>query len=450
MIELTFSEAAAACSGILVNGSEIAGRSIAGVVIDSRERLPDSLFVALHGARADGHQFIGAAMHNGAVCAISEVDVPFPHIRVPSSLTAMQMLAAYIRQKSGIPVIAVVGSVGKTSTRQMLSCVLSQKYNILSTEGNLNNEYGLPQTLFRLEREHELAVLELGISHFGEMDRLGAIAQPDLAVYTNIGNMHLENLGNRDGVLRAKTELIRHVRPGGMLFFNGDDDKLRSYASPIPVTCFGMDESYPIHPESIRQFGLERTEFTLCFPNAALPVVLPAVGTHMVQNAVAAANVGLYFGLNPELIVAGIEAYSPVGHRGRVISAGGFTIVDDCYNAGPDSMRASIAALPRAGRRLALLGDMLELGADEKRLHYELGRFCAASGLDMLFTIGSLAVETALGAMEYGLKETYTLDPDEASAFILPRLRCGDVLLIKASRGMHFERFINEILEGLK
>ena len=450
MLELTIGEAAIACGGLLCANRDVLFKRIGSITIDSRKVLPDSLFIALHGEHIDGHRFIPAAMNSGAACVMSEVSVSYPHIRVRNTRIAMQKLAAYMRVKSGIPVLAVVGSVGKTSTRRMLSCVLGEKYNLLSTEGNFNNEYGLPQTLFRLEDTNDFAVLELGISNFGEMDRLGEIAKPNYALYTNIGNMHLENLGDRDGVLKAKTELIPHIAKDGMLFFNGEDDKLRSFVSPVPVTYFGMDGSYPVYPSSIEQSGLNCTNFDLHFPDAVLPVSLPALGIHMVRNAVAAATVGLHLGLTPEQIVHGIESYTPVGHRGRIIELGDFTIVDDCYNAGPDSMRASINTLPHTGRRLALLGDMLELGETSPMLHYDLGKFAAEAKLDMLFTVGNLSEKITEGAKASGLNESYHLDEKDAAKFIISKLQKGDVLLVKASRGMLFEKLIDKITEELK
>lgn len=451
MLELTFGEAAVACGGLLNADRDVLYKRIGSITIDSRKVSSDSLFIALHGAHIDGHSFIPAAINNGAACVMSEIGVAYPHIRVNSTRVAMQKLAAYMRYKSGIPVLAVVGSVGKTSTRRMLSCVLEQKYNLLSTEGNFNNEYGLPQTLFRLEDTNDFAVLELGISDFGEMDRLGKIAKPNYALYTNIGRMHLESLGNRDGVLQAKMELIPHIAKDGMLFLNGEDDKLRSIEPPVPVTYFGMDESYPVHPSGVVQSGLDCTSFDLHFPGAVLPVSLPALGIHMVRNAVAAATVGLHLGLTPEQIVCGIENYSPVGHRGRVIEFDDFTIIDDCYNAGPDSMRASINALPHTARRLALLGDMLGLGETAPALHYDLGRFIAeGKKLDMLITVGNLSEKITEGAKAAGLAESCHLDEKDAAKFITSKLQKGDVLLVKASRGMLFERLIERITEELK
>ena len=221
MINLTISEAMTAADGQLVHCEDpayIGDMLIEGITLDSRKVKPDWLFIADKGERADGHDYVESARRSGAAAAVveHELDIPIPQILVENSLRAMQRIAGYIREKSGVKVIGVVGSVGKTSTRQMLSCVLEQKFNVLSTEGNFNNEYGLPQTFFRLEPQHELAVVEMGISHFGEMDRLGAIARPDYVVFTNIGNMHLENLVDRNGVLRAKTEVVKHMpRNGG-------------------------------------------------------------------------------------------------------------------------------------------------------------------------------------------------------------------------------------------
>ena len=444
MIGLTITEAVRASGGTLVHGEEIPeNAAITSITLDSRKAAPGALFVAIVGERVDGHDFIGKAAASGALAAISEKEVPFPHIRVESSLAAMQGVAAYLRRKSGVRVVAVVGSVGKTSTRQMLSCVLSQKYDILSTEGNFNNEFGLPQILFRLEEQHELAVLELGISHFGEMERLARIAEPDYAVYTNIGNMHLENLIDRDGVLRAKTELVPYIRPGGKLFMNGADDKLRSYHSDVPTVYYGVDECYAIHAENVEQIGLERTEFDLVYNKDVLRVSMPAVGAHMVGNAIAAATVAHELGLTAEQVRTGIESYSPVGHRGRVQRLGGFTLVDDCYNAGPDSMRASIGAL-RGKRRVALLGDMLELGEKTRELHESLGEFCAAN-LEALFTVGELGAAIADGAERAGMKNVFRTDKENAAKELSAFLNEGDVLLVKASRGMQLETVVEQL-----
>ncbi len=459
MIKMTFAEAAQACGGILT-GSNLMGAEhvedelISGITIDSRKVVPGALFIAFKGERLDGHDFIATAMEKGAHCVISERDVPFCHIRVENSVNAMQKLAAYIRKKSGIPVIAVVGSVGKTSTRQLIACTLAKKYSVLSTSGNFNNEYGLPQMLFRLEPKHEVAVLELGISHFGEMDRLGAMAVPDIAVYTNIGQMHLENLHDREGVFKAKTELIAHMNANARLLLNGDDDILRKHTYPISADYFGMDETYPIYPSNIVQNGVESTSFILHIRDKSIDVTLPAIGRHMVQNAMAAANIADMLKLSIEEIAQGLSEYSPVGSRGKIIDEGYFTIIDDCYNAGPDSMRASVNAMPREnGRRIALLGDMLEIGDSSKSKHYELGSFCAEAKIDMLFVFGKDAAYIAQGATDAGAKEVYDLNnltEDEIAKFILEKLQRDDVLLVKASRGMKFENIIESILEENK
>lgn len=447
MIELTFTEAAAACGGIFCGDARLGASNITGISLDSRSVSHGGLFIAIRGERADGHDYIGTAIANGAGCALSERTVEQAHILVGSTFDAMKRIAAYIRKKSGITVVAVTGSVGKTSTRQMLTCVLAQKYRVHSTEGNFNNEYGLPQTLFKLEPYHELAVLEMGISHFGEMRGLSAVAQPNYAVFTNIGSMHLENLIDRDGVLRAKTELIENMPADGMLFMNGADDKLRGYASPLRTVYFGMDESYAVYPSEIRQIGLEHTRFTLHILGETVPIDMPAIGIHMVQNAIAAANVAFELGLTPMQIKAGIESYTTVGHRSRVLHCGDLTIIDDCYNAGPDSMRAAIDALSGAsGRRLALLGDMLELGEHTQELHRDVGAYCAGAGLDALFTIGEGAGAIADGALQSGTTEVFPISRENAKKTILDYVKPGDVLLVKASRGMHFEDIIDSLM----
>ena len=451
MLELTLNEAARAAGGTLENAELLPLRGedrILSVTLDSRKAAPGALFIAVKGERVDGHDYIEKAIAAGALAALSEREVPFPHIRVKEALPAMQGIAAHLREKSGLPIVAVVGSVGKTSTRQMLSCVLGKRFRILSTEGNFNNEFGVPQMLFRLEPDHELAVLEMGISHFGEMERLARMVRPDLAIYTNIGSMHLENLIDLDGVLRAKTELVPYIRPGGKLFMNGADEKLRAFHSDVETVYYGTDECYAVHAEDVRQIGLERTEFTLVCGSAALPVSMPAVGRHMVLNAIAAATVAKELGMTAEEIRAGLESYTPVGHRGRVEKLGGITLVDDCYNAGPDSMRASIAAL-RGERRIALLGDMLELGETTRELHESLGAF-AAENLEALFTVGELGQSIAEGARKAGMSEVFTLERETAAEEVGEYLRPGDALLIKASRGMHLEDIVDALTAMLK
>lgn len=449
MIDLTIIEAAKACSGRFCGPQAAEDMIIRDITLDSRTASPGSLFIPIVGARADGHDYIGAAFERGAICTLSEHPLSDgrAHILVDSCFEAMKAIAAYIRMKSDVKVVAVVGSVGKTGTKEMIASVLSQKFRTLKTEGNYNNEYGLPQTLFRLSPGDEVAVLELGISCFGEMDRLGGIAKPDYAVFTNIGSMHLENLIDRDGVLRAKTELVSHIKPGGKLFLNGADDKLRQYRADAPIEYFGVLETYPIHPAFVERKTIDRTDFMLRCHGGEAFVSMQVSGRYMLENAMAAACVAHEMGLDIAQIKAGLENYRPVGHRGRIIELRGARIIDDCYNAGPDSMRAAISALCELpGRRLALLGDMLELGRDSRRLHYEMGEFAAALGLDVLFTVGDNSVATAQGALKGGKTAVYELDYDCAAERIFAAIEPGDALLVKASRGMHFEKIIDSLL----
>ena len=317
----------------------------------------------------------------------------------------------------------------------------------------------------------------MGISHFGEMDRLGAIARPDYVVFTNIGNMHLENLIDRSGVLRAKTEVVKHMPHNGRLFFNAADDKLCEYAktSPIPVKFYGMDESLPVHPENIRFIDAAETDFVLNYFGTRIPVSMPAAGLHMVQNAVAAAAAAHELGLTAEQVKAGIESFSPVGHRWRVLFAcclpaanaaannadanfeassasadsETFTVIDDCYNAGPDSVRAALTALVSAAkpgcRKIAMLGDMLELGENSSALHKSLGAYCAECGLDALFTAGDLASDIALGAENAGMRNVFRISKDTVSTALLHFAKPGDTVLVKASHGAHFENIVDEL-----
>lgn len=449
MIDLTVFEAAEVCRGEFRGPKETGSLRVSDITIDSRTAVQGSLFIPMVGARLDGHDFIAAALSRGAICAMSErpLDGEGPYILVDNCFEAMKTLAAYIRIKSGVKVVAIVGSVGKTGTKEMVASVLSQKFRTLKTEGNYNNEYGLPQTLFRLRPGDEVAVLELGISSFGEMGRLGGIAKPDYAVFTNIGSMHLEKLIDRDGVLKAKTELVEHMRAGGKLFLNGEDDKLRGYRPAIEAEYFGVLESYPVHPSNVERKAIDRTDFILNCHGAEAYVSMHVSGRYMLENAMAAVCVGYEMGLNIEQLREGLESYRPVGHRGRIIELAGARIIDDCYNAGPDSMRAAITALCELqGRKLALLGDMLELGEGSRRLHYEIGEFAAEMGVDILFTVGNEARAIADGASRSGKTTVYELNGASAAGCVYALLEQGDTLLVKASRGMHFEKIIDELL----
>lgn len=448
MIELTLKEILKATGGRAVG--EIAEQKVGSITTDSRRVGDGAVFIALAGERVDGHSFIKDVEKDVvAVVAERETDVAVPQIIVPSTYRAVGDIGAYIREKSGVTVVGVTGSVGKTSVKELTACVLSQRYNVLKTEKNHNNELGLPMTLFRLEPRHEVAVLEMGISYFGEMTRIARIARPDIAIYTNIENVHTENLGSRDGVLRAKTELVPLMR-GDTLILNGEDDKLAGYELPEGKRAiyYGVDGDFFAKAENIVFRGLDSTAFTLVLGDRRIEVELPASGRHMVIDCLAAASAGSRLGLSMEEIKCGLESYVAVDGRMSKKEHKGAVIIDDCYNAGPASMKASLSVLAKAtGRKLALLGDMLELGERSELLHEEVGKSAAEAGVDILVTVGERAEAIAKAASLAGLRSVYHLGRDEAAAFIKAELRPGDTLLVKASRGMALEKIIKLITE---
>ncbi len=429
-------------------GEDMCNRQLSCITVDSREAGEGSLFIALKGERSDGHDYI-PQIADRIACAVveHEVGVNVPQIIVPSTYSAVGAIGAYIRKKSGVKVIGVTGSVGKTSVKELTACVLSRKYKLLKTEGNFNNELGLPRTLFRLDNSHEVAVLEMGISHFGEMTRLSAIAAPDMAIFTNIENVHTENLGDRDGVLIAKTELVANMR-GYTLILNGDDDKLSAYRPPMDkrAVYYGFSDNCSVTARCVVPHGLEYTEFELCTPLGSTNIMLPAAGMHMVLNSLAAAACGLEMGVRLDDIKSGLESYEPVGSRMRRFSFNGAVVIDDCYNASPTSMEAGLKVLcAENGRRIAVLGDMLELGSRSHELHEQIGRIAAEQGLDMLITVGDEAAFIASAALQNGVKAVKRASLDEAGELLRCTLMAGDTVLIKASHGMHFEKIVERL-----
>lgn len=465
---MSLQEIAAACGGTYYGGSEFLPREVSSVVIDSRKAEKDSLFIAIRGARVDGHSFIPKVMEQGALCAVSEEDlgdVPYSYIKVASCEQALKDIAEHYRRSLDIKVVGISGSVGKTSTKEMIASVLSQKYSVLKTEGNFNNEIGLPLTVFNLRKEHEIAVLEMGISGFEEMTRLAKVARPDICVLTNIGVAHMENLGSRDGILKAKTEMFAYMNENGTIILNGDDDKLRGYSPENGITpvYFGLDESCGFHAENISGKGLNGTDAQFFTPNSSFTAHINIPGAHMVYNALAATAVGYALGMTDREICAGIEANVPIAGRNNLIRAPHFTIIDDCYNANPTSMKASLDVLAFADtRKAAILGDMFELGENEKQMHREVGIHAVRKGIDVLICIGSLMKSAADGALEYleqqknaeHTEETpssYAHFPTQICHFATKAdflreakelLKEGDTVLVKASHGMEFPEIV--------
>lgn len=453
MKHMSIQEMAQACGGIYHGDASLAGREAQGVVIDSRKVQKDYVFVAIKGARVDGHAFIPQVMEKGALCAVSEMDlgdVPYPYIQVESCEQALKDLAEHYRRSLNIKVVGITGSVGKTSTKEMIASVLSQKYNVLKTEGNFNNEIGLPLTVFNIREEHEIAVLEMGISHFGDMEPLARIARPDICVITNIGYAHLENMGSRDGILKEKTSMTDFMDPDGSIILNGDDDKLRGYSpqNGIAPVFFGLDQTCSFHAESVQNRGLKGTDAEFVTPSSHFHAHISIPGDHMVYNALAGTAVGYALGMTDEEISRGIEALTPIAGRNNLIETGRYTIIDDCYNANPASMRASLDVLSCADtRKVAIMGDMFELGPTEKEMHYETGKYAVNKGIDVVICIGELSAETARGAEEavssekhaevhhYNTKDEFFAEKDSV-------LKEGDTILVKASHGMEFPEIV--------
>ena len=430
--------AAAAVTGGEVRGALSQGE-ITDVTTDSRTISPGCLFAAIPGARVDGHDFIAQAAERGAACVLCQRFVPaeVPQIRVPDTQAALRALAAWYRGQFSIPVVGVTGSVGKTTAKEMIASVLSVRFHTLKTEKNFNNELGVPLTLFRLRDEHQAAVVEMGISGFGEMMRLTEMVRPQIGVFTLIGDAHLEFLGDRPGVLRAKGEMVAGMGPEGIVIANGDDELLRGHDFGRRTVLFGQSKGCDVRAVDIAPEGAGGMGCTILAGARRIPVYIPAFGDHMVYAALMGAAVGLELGLADDEIVRGIGAYQVVGSRGRVIETGSLTVVDDCYNANPTSVKSAVESLGRlAGRPVAILGDMRELGPASAQLHRQTGRL-AAERCAQVIACGPEAKELAAGAGEKGL---WFAEVPQLIQALPELLRRGDTVLVKASRAMGFEQ----------
>lgn len=452
---MTLESIAAACDGIYLGSEADKKREIAGAVIDSRLVEKGDLFIPIKGEKVDGHRFIPDVFAKGAIAVLTEQELVQPagsYILVGNTQTAMKRIAEYYRKSLDIKVVGITGSVGKTSTKEMIASVLSQKYSVLKTEGNFNNEIGLPLTIFRIREEHQIAVLEMGISEFGEMHRLAQMANPDICVITNIGLCHLENLMTRDGILKAKTESFEHLTENGIAVLNGDDDKLceKRTVNGKPALFYGLEEEglcgkKQVYATDVEALGLSGTKAVIHIGNSSFPVKIPIAGEHNVYNALAAACVAKQLGLSIEEIKRGIESVQTIGGRSNLIYKNGMTIIDDCYNANPVSMCASIDVLEHArGRSIAVLGDMGELGAEEKQLHYQVGVHFSQSSVQVLFTAGTLSQEISRAVRDKNTnQEVYTFETRDQMVSVLKNyVKKGDTILVKASHFMEFSKVV--------
>ncbi len=427
---------------------------VASVVTDSRAVKPGSLFVAIRGERVDGHDFAAAALESGAVAVLAEHPIPgLPQDRV---FVADDVRGALIRMSGNYRacyhplVVGITGSVGKTTTKEFCAAVFSAFGQTLKTEGNQNNEIGMPATLFRLAADTRYAVVEMGMDHSGDLHKLTLAARPDAAVITRIGVSHIENLGSQEKILEAKMEICDGLPEDGLLVVNGDDARLAAVVPPrhIRKVQFGIDSRFAQVTACDIISNARGEQFVIRDKiNGDFLAKIPAVGRHNIYNALAAYTLATRMGLDPARCAVALEGYKTTGMRQRVIEADGVRLIEDCYNANPDSMRAALealATLSEGGRKIAVLGDMLELGAISDAAHREVGAM-SARGVDCLITYGAGGALIAQGAAEAGLAQVHhCTSKEEAAALLRACCRAGDTVLFKASRGMAFE----EILEA--
>ena len=372
-------------------------------------------------------------------------------VKVEDTLKAFGDIAKYYKQKYNVPTVSVTGSVGKTTTKDMLASVLSQKYNTLKTMGNFNNEIGLPITIFGLEKEHEAAVLEMGMNHFGEIEHLADIGRPDVAVITNIGQSHIENLGSREGIFKAKMEMTKLFTKDNTLIVNGDDDYLSKTKGmgEYKVVYYGItNPENDVYAKDIENNGLNGIKFTAVVDDGEYPIEVNVPGKHNVYNALAAICVGREFDVPMDKIAEGIRSFELTKMRLAVEEYNGITIINDCYNASPDSIRAALGVLADTdkNRKVAILGDVLEMGDFAKDAHYNLGKAVKENGVDLLITAGENMKYLAQGAKDNGVENIVSFDKTlEVCNYVKDEIKSGDAVLIKASRGMHFEEVYNTI-----
>ncbi len=451
-----------------INAKPLSGsmeKQFDAISIDSRTISSKSMFVAIKGETHDGHAFIEKVVTGGTRGIIAESTVAKSLTEKPwwendtvllgvaDTTETLGRLAAFNRERSGIKVVAITGSNGKTTTRKLTAGVTEKKFNTLCTEGNLNNHIGLPLTLFRLEKDHQLAVVELGMNHKGEILRLAGICTPDIGVITNVGPAHLQGLGSMEAITCAKGEILEKINPGGTAILNMDDERVRSLAGKTDrnILFFGRSQQADIKAESIRQ-DAGCIAFTLVMPTGRVKVRLKGQGKFLVYNALAAASVGSLLGIPDELIRDGLESFSPVKGRMNLITTdAGFIIIDDTYNANPESMKAAIDALcgmKKTGKRILVAGDMLELGDFSASLHERIGKEAATTGVDRLYVAGNFSAHVASGAMDNGMDRSnlFTGTREQISKHLTEILKPGDIVLVKGSRGMAMEKVVNRLL----
>ena len=461
METLTLGQLLDAVNGTLLGDFDDLDAVVADVSTDSRNIAPGCLFIPLAGERFDGHSFIQQALEAGAAGCFTarERESYLPgkfYIKVRSTQRALWELARYYKKQFPIPFIGVTGSVGKTTTKDMVAAVLGARFKVHKTEGNFNNDIGVPLTLLKLEKEHQMCVVEMGMDHAGEIDGLGRLVEPDMALITNIGDAHIENLGSRENIFKAKCEIFPHLKPGGLAVLNGDDPLLATLRGTLPQrTVFvGSGEGLDYTAHDLCSDGAGRLSCRVRTPHSQFEAEIPALGQHMIYPTLMAAAVAEALGMAPDEIVRGIGAFLPTKMRMNILRCeGDIVILNDAYNANPQSMRAAAAVLGDAGqkrRKVAVVGDMKELGAGSEQFHRTVGGCFAQSGANRLIAIGDQARFMAEGAREAGLSQADWFPTLDAAKNALSRELCAGVtILVKASRSMAFEKVVDFLLANV-
>jgi UDP-N-acetylmuramoyl-tripeptide--D-alanyl-D-alanine ligase len=421
-----------------------------GYSIDSRTVGRGELFFAVKGERFDGHDFVSAALENGAVAAVVGQDQWHRYswtirvLVVEDTLTALQNLAMAVRRLWGKPLIGVTGSAGKTTTKEAIAHVLASKSRVLKSEGNFNNHFGLPLMLLKLQPEHDLAVIEMGMSHAGEIRALAQIAQPEIGVVTNVAPVHLEFFDSLAGIARAKYELVESLPPTGTAVLNADDEYVSQFGRDFKgrVINYGTSAAADVRAENVQSRGAEGSNFDIVVEATREPANLPLVGDHNVLNALAAVSVAIACGMRISDAVAALSTLKPADRRGQVVQVGNITVINDCYNSNPKALHAMIDALAamKARRRILVAGEMLELGPAGEEMHRAAGKHAAEKKIDVLLGVRGLAQAMIEAAKQSGAHAEFVATPEDAGEWLARETNDGDVVLLKASRGVKLEK----------
>ncbi|HEV7552349.1 MAG TPA: UDP-N-acetylmuramoyl-tripeptide--D-alanyl-D-alanine ligase [Candidatus Angelobacter sp.] len=423
-----------------------------GYSIDSRTLNPGDLFIAITGERFDGHEYVQAALEKGAVGAIVEAGKqvggdPLRLLKVENTLKALQLLGAAARRLWGKPLLAVTGSAGKTTTKEILAHILATRFRVMKSSGNLNNHIGLPLQLLKLEAEHDFGVVEMGMNHAGENRALGELAHHDLAVVTAVAPVHLEFFGSLAEIARAKYEIIETLPSGGVAVLNADDEYVSQFGRDFKgkVVTFGIKRTADVTAQEIKLNGAEGSTFELVVGSIGEPVTFPLVGEHNIYNALAAAAAAMDRGISPSQAAAALSSISPPDKRGQVLHLHGATIINDCYNSNPRALEAMIDTLAsmKAERRILVVGEMLELGPTAETLHRECGTHAAEKKIDVVIGVRGMARAVAEAACGSGTQAQFVETPELAGEWLARNLRPGDAVLLKASRGVKLERALD-------